>query len=325
MSSKASHLVDGFLLIDKPAGIRSTECVSAVKRALGRGSKVGHAGTLDSTAKGLLVVLVGKATRLCRYVMDLPKFYEGTVVLGVTTSTDDDAGDVLMERKPQDISIDDLSHLIPSFLGVRMQRPPSISAIRVDGKRAHAISRENSEPLRLSPRPIFISNLAIGEPSGDPLQVSIKVLCHKGTYIRSIARDIGDALGCGAHLKGLSRKSIGPFEQAMGISINSDLSFEVRNLSSSIVPIQFLEHFYATYLISSSMVERLRNGLDIPVVGLDVISRSVSGGGKSVIAKGEGLFSFCRLKISEGKGVLVPETNLFLSGGELFDNSSRCF
>ncbi len=316
MSSKVSHPVDGFLLIDKPLGVRSTDCVSAVKRALGRGYKVGHAGTLDSTARGLLVVLIGRATRLCRYVMDLPKTYEGKVVLGVTTLTDDDSGEILAENAISSVDRETLDRLMPSFLGIRMQCPPSISAIRVDGKRAHSICRENRVSVRLPARPVFISQISVGDIDDGCRQIPVKVACHKGTYIRSIARDIGEMLGFGAHLKDLLRRSIGPFEHDKGIKIGDSLSFDREDLLSSIVPMESLSDFYATYALSDYAVDRLGKGLEVPVAGLEVISRGSMGGGKSVIALGKGLFSFCRLKTADGRGVLVPETNLFLGGGE---------
>ncbi len=316
MSSKVSHPVDGFLLVDKPLGLRSTDCVSAIKRALGRGYKVGHAGTLDSTAMGLLVVLIGRATRLCRYVMDLPKTYEGKVVLGVTTLTDDDSGEVLAENDLFEVDEEALDRLMPSFLGIRMQCPPSISAIRVDGKRAHSICRENRISVRLPARPVFISQISVEGTDCRCRQISIKVDCHKGTYIRSIARDIGEMLGCGAHLKGLLRRSIGPFEHDKGIKIGDSLSVNREDLLSSIIPMESLCGFYSTYALSDAAVDRLRKGLEVPVAGLEVVSRGSMGGGKSVVALGKGLFSFCRLKTADGRGVLVPETNLFLDGGE---------
>lgn len=316
MSSKASLFADGFLLIDKPLGARSTDCVSAVKRALGRGYKVGHAGTLDSTARGLLVVLIGRATRLCRYVMDLPKVYEGNVVLGVTTLTDDDSGEILSENDPCGINRVMVDDMIPSFLGVRMQCPPSISAIRVAGKRAHAISREKSMPVRLPARPVFISQISVGDIDDKFYSIPIRISCHKGTYIRGIARDIGEMMGCGAHLKDLIRKSIGPFEHDKGISPGESLYFDRENLLSSVTPMESLCDFYATYALSETLVDRLRNGLYVPVAGLKVLSRGVMGGDKNVIALGKELFSLCRLKIEDGRGFLVPETNLFLDGGE---------
>lgn len=313
MSSKVSPYLDGFLLLDKPAGLRSTDCVSAIKRALGRGFKVGHAGTLDSTARGLLVILIGKATRLCRYVMDLPKQYEGTVLLGKTTSTDDDSGDVLREKIIGDISDEDLFGLVPSFLGVRMQRPPSISAIRVDGQRAHSISRKG-QLVQLPPRPIFISSLSVERRSLNSL--TIKVTCHKGTYVRSIARDIGEMLGCGAHLEGLVRTSIGPFHRSEGLFTDEPLTLSSSDIISNILPLHSLCDYYGAYLLPDAMTEKIRNGLKIPVDSLVVASRSRLGGGRNVILMGKEIFSLCRLETSKDGGYLTPETNLILDGGE---------
>lgn len=316
MSSKASPCCNGFLLLDKPAGARSTDCVSAVKRALGRGYKVGHAGTLDSTAKGLLVILVGKATRLCSYVMDLPKEYEGTVVLGKVTSTDDESGDILSEKKVQQLSTETVYSVVPSFLGIRMQRPPSISAIKVGGKRAHFVSR-NTGLVTLPSRPIFVSSLSIGKVDLDLGEIDIKVSCHKGTYIRSIARDIGETLGWGGCLKDLTRESIGPFNRSGGISLDELSKLSSYELLDRISSVYSLCQFYPSYRIPNSMIDGVKNGVGVPISDLAVISRGFIGGGKNVIAIGDGLFSFCRLEITGGKGMLIPETNIFLDGGEV--------
>nr|WP_321503577.1 tRNA pseudouridine(55) synthase TruB [uncultured Dethiosulfovibrio sp.] len=316
MSSKASRSCDGFLLLDKPAGARSTDCVSAVKRALGRGHKVGHAGTLDSTAKGLLVILVGKATRLCSYVMDLPKKYEGTVVLGKVTSTDDESGDILSEMEVQQLSMETVDSVVPSFLGIRMQRPPSISAIKVDGKRAHFVSR-NTGLVTLPSRPIFVSSLSIGKIDLELGEIDIKVSCHKGTYIRSIARDIGDALGWGGYLKNLARDSVGPFNRSEGLSLDEVSKLSSYDLLDRITSVNSLCQFYPSYRLPDSMIDGVKNGLGVPISELTVTSRGFTGGGRNVIAIGDGLFSFCRLDISGGKGMLIPETNIFLDGGEI--------
>jgi tRNA pseudouridine(55) synthase len=150
----------GVLLLDKPEGIRSTVCVAALRRRLGKGVKVGHGGTLDSTAEGLLVLLVGGATRTSDLVMGLPKVYDVRFRLGEERSTDDFSGDTVFSGPvPQDAA-GRIAALLPSFLGTRLQTPPDISAVRVNGKRAHRIARSGESPV-ISSRPVHISSIRL--------------------------------------------------------------------------------------------------------------------------------------------------------------------
>ena len=202
---------NGLLLIDKPAGLRSTECVARVKRLLGEKSKtrVGHAGTLDSTASGLLVLLLGVATRLSDYVMKLPKVYEATVRLGVSTDTCDASGRVVFRGDASRVCEPAIDRVLCSFMGMRMQRPPEISALKIEGKPSHEMARKG-QAMKLVSRPVLVTRAKRCSPISDGA-VKISVTCGKGTYIRAIARDIGEKLGCGAHVEALRRLSIGHF------------------------------------------------------------------------------------------------------------------
>ncbi|PIE55074.1 MAG: tRNA pseudouridine(55) synthase TruB [Dethiosulfovibrio peptidovorans] len=304
----------GFLVLHKPSGVRSTQCVSAVRRIVGKKNKVGHAGTLDSTAQGQLIVLVGKATRFCQYVMALPKTYVGTVRLGITTSTDDGAGEILAESEVPNLSENLVRKILPSFLGVRMQRPPAVSALKVQGQRAHTIVRQGQDVV-LSPRPVYIKSIRVLSVTSDPPEIGLQVICHKGTYIRSVARDIGDFLGCGGHLRSLKRTATGPFDLAYhGIPFDPEIPPDRSDLLGALLPLTTISRAYATYQISSDLAERLRNGLPVPLDRAQVVSRATVPDGPLMVL-GDGVLSMCRFEVVEQRGMLVPETNVF-SGGE---------
>jgi tRNA pseudouridine55 synthase len=201
----------GLLLLNKPEGVRSTVCVAALRRALPGRQKVGHGGTLDSTAQGLLILLVGGATRASELVMGLPKIYDVEIRLGEERSTDDYSGEVSFSGPvPQDAA--ELAEVfLPSFLGTRLQVPPAVSAIHVNGVRAHALSRSGKEPV-IQPRPVRVTDIRIlsGPKEGNDT-LKLRIRCSRGTYVRSVVRDLGRRLGCGAHVSSLVRTATGLF------------------------------------------------------------------------------------------------------------------
>lgn len=210
-----SEAPTGLVVVDKPAGITSHDVVARARRALGT-RKVGHAGTLDPMATGVLVLGVGRATRLLGHLMLTEKTYSATVRLGVSTTTDDAEGEVVATRSAAAITEDDVRRSLSAFVGDIEQVPSTVSAIKVDGKRAYARARDGEE-VELAPRPVTIHALEAGEFSraddgeGDLLDLEIRVRCSSGTYIRAIARDLGAALGVGGHLTALRRHAVGPF------------------------------------------------------------------------------------------------------------------
>jgi tRNA pseudouridine55 synthase len=195
---------DGLLLIDKPGGITSHDAVAAVRRALGT-KKVGHAGTLDPMATGLLVIGVGRATRLLRFLGDLPKTYEGTFRLGVRTATLDADGDVVAEA-PVRVTPAELRLAMAALEGNSLQTPPAYSAVKVGGTKLYEAARRG-ETLTAAPRPVHVEVFELRDLV--PPDVSFRVVCGGGTYVRVLAADVGDALGCGAHLTRLRRTAIG--------------------------------------------------------------------------------------------------------------------
>jgi tRNA pseudouridine55 synthase len=208
----------GFLIVDKPRGITSNQVVGEVKRATGV-KKVGHAGTLDPMATGALVLAVGKVTRLIRYLQDQVKEYRATAQFGVATDTLDADGAVL-SREPMDIDEGDVLALVPRFLGTISQVPPMVSALKHDGRRLYELAREG-EVVDREARPVEIHELEILSVGSPPYpEIEFRVVCGKGTYIRSLADDMASVLGGRAHLTSLRRTRIGSLRASQGVTID---------------------------------------------------------------------------------------------------------
>jgi len=209
MARRKPATIHGIAVVDKPPGVTSHDVVGMLRRRFGE-RRVGHAGTLDPDATGVLVVAVGKATRLLRFVEKTRKGYTGEVVLGTSTSTLDSAGDVLALFDMSAVTLDDARRAVHEHLmGDIEQIPPMVSAIRVDGKRLHELAREGIEIERM-PRPVTIHRFDVTGWVA-PGVLSIDVECSAGTYIRTLADDLGRLLGGGAHLRNLRRTHVGAF------------------------------------------------------------------------------------------------------------------
>ncbi len=195
---------EGLLLIDKPAGVTSHDVVDVVRRVLGT-RKVGHAGTLDPMATGLLVLGVGRATRLLRFLGGLPKTYEATARLGVETATLDADGEVTADR-PVTATEDDVRRTMAALVGESQQIPPAYSAVKVRGRKLYEAARKGEE-LEAAPRPIRVDMFDLLAMRGS--DVDVRIVCSGGTYVRVLLADVGTSLGCGAHLTRLRRTAIG--------------------------------------------------------------------------------------------------------------------
>ena len=207
--------ISGWLVVDKPAGLTSTAVVNKVKWAFDA-KKAGHAGTLDPDATGVLAVALGEATKTVPYITDALKAYTFTVRLGQSTNTDDAEGDILKtsDARPEDAQIKDA---LGQFIGDIMQVPPQFSAVKIDGQRAYKLARDG-EDLELAARPLWVDELIMtGRPDAD--HVTLEMTCGKGGYVRSIARDLGEVLGCFGHVRELRRIWSGPFDATDGISL----------------------------------------------------------------------------------------------------------
>ena len=209
MARRKAATTHGIAVVDKPPGVTSHDVVGMLRRRFGE-RQVGHAGTLDPDATGVLVVAVGKATRLLRFVEKTRKGYTGEVVLGTSTSTLDSAGDVLDSFDMSAVTLDDARRAVDEHLmGDIEQIPPMVSAIRVNGKRLHELAREGIE-IERAPRPVTIHRFDVTGWVA-PEVLSIVVECSAGTYIRTLADDLGRLLGGGAHLRNLRRTHVGAF------------------------------------------------------------------------------------------------------------------
>jgi tRNA pseudouridine55 synthase len=202
----------GLCVVDKPAGVTSHDVVGMLRKRFGE-RQVGHAGTLDPDATGVLVVAVGMATKLLRFVETTTKRYTGEVVLGTETSTLDAAGDVIETHDMADVTVDQARVVVAEHLtGPIEQIPPMVSAIKIGGRRLHELAREGIEVDR-PPRPVTIHGFAV-DAGPEPGVLTIDVECSAGTYVRTLAADLGHLLGGGAHLRNLRRTAVGPFTLA---------------------------------------------------------------------------------------------------------------
>ena len=217
----------GLLVVDKPAGMTSHDVVARVRRALGT-RRVGHAGTLDPSATGVLVLGIGAATRLLQFLSGLDKEYEGVVRFGVTTASLDADGEVLDRRPMPGLTRADIEAVLDRFRGPIMQVPPMVSALKRGGVALHRLARQGEEVER-EPRPVTVYELAVVDFAPGPYpEAAIRVRCSTGTYVRSLAADLGAALGGGAHLGALRRLSVGPFTVAEAVALDDVSAAHVR-------------------------------------------------------------------------------------------------
>lgn len=208
MARKKGRDISGIILLDKPQGMTSNRALRRVSGLLDA-RKAGHTGSLDPLATGLLVLCFGEATKISGLLLDADKSYEAIARLGVITESADADGAIVEERPVGDLSATKLAALVERFSGPQQQIPPMFSALKVNGRRLHELARAG-QVVERAPRDVVIHKLAIQPLAEDRLHVSVK--CSKGTYIRSLVADIGEALGCGAHIEALRRTGLGPFE-----------------------------------------------------------------------------------------------------------------
>ena len=238
MSRKRDAGIDGVLVVDKPAGMTSHDVVDRVRKSLGT-RRVGHAGTLDPDATGVLILGVGRATRFLSYAQASPKRYLTTVVFGVTTTTQDASGEVL-DRRPVDISEDDVRAAVAKHTGELDQIPPMVSAVRVGGERLYKKARRGEEIERAA-RPVTIYELDVLSFSEEPPEAVLDVRCSAGTYVRTLVHDIGASLGCGAHLRSLRRTEAGGFHEADTVELDAVDSRHLLPLADAVRDLRRLE------------------------------------------------------------------------------------
>jgi len=234
-SPKPKHAVDGVLLVDKPPGLSSNRALQTARRLYGA-AKAGHAGTLDPAATGLLVMLLGEATKFAGALLGADKRYEAVVRLGVVTTTGDAEGAVVSDRDP-DVSPELVARTVASFVGEIEQVPPMYSALKKDGKPYYAYARSGQE-IERRPRRVVAYELEIQAFDGVEIMLAARV--STGTYVRTLAEDIGERLGCGAHLAALRRTRVGTFDLADAFTLEQLESMKPDALARALRPVDTL-------------------------------------------------------------------------------------
>jgi tRNA pseudouridine55 synthase len=262
--SKKGRAVDGWVIVDKPAGIGSTDVVGRVRWAF-QAQKAGHAGTLDPAATGVLAVALGEATKTVPLIMDARKGYTFRVTFGAATSTDDAEGAVIAtsDRRPSDAEIE---AALPAFRGLIHQVPPQVSAVKVDGERAYDLARDGVE-MDLAARPLQVDRLdMLARPDAD--HADFALTCGKGGYVRAIARDLGSALGCLAHVQWLRRDWAGPFSTDRAVTMDQiDQMARTADIDSLLQPLELALSGLPELRATPEGAVRLRNGNPGQVLG----------------------------------------------------------
>ncbi|TVS10923.1 MAG: tRNA pseudouridine(55) synthase TruB [Wenzhouxiangella sp.] len=246
----------GILLLDKPVGLSSNAALSRAKRVLGI-AKAGHTGTLDPLASGLLILCFGEATKVAGYLLDSDKAYLAEVCLGATTETDDAEGEIVQRRPVPEFDDAGIDAALARFRGRIEQVPPMYSALKQGGERLYRMARRG-ETVERPPRAVTIHELELISRDGERLRLGVH--CSKGTYIRSLARDLGEMLGCGAHLSALRRTRSAPFDIAEAVTLDELLALDRASARSLLKPAdQALVHLPAV-LLSEELAARLLMG-----------------------------------------------------------------
>ncbi len=256
--------ISGWLVVDKPAGPTSTAVVNKVRWAL-NARKAGHAGTLDPAATGVLAVALGEATKTVPFVTEALKAYTFTVRFGAATNTDDAEGEVTETSgsRPTD---DEIKDALNAFVGDIMQVPPAFSAVKIDGERAYKMARDG-EDVELAARPLWVEELLLIDRP-DPDTAVLEMTCGKGGYVRAIARDLGQALGCLGHVQSLRRTWSGPFRAEEGITMDQiEALAQDPALDERLLPLELGLSDLPELRAPAESVARLRNGNPAPVIG----------------------------------------------------------
>ncbi len=267
MARKKGRDVSGWLVVDKPAGITSTTVVNKVRWAFDA-KKAGHAGTLDPAATGVLAVALGEATKTVAFITDALKCYRFGVRLGAATNTDDAEGAVIAtsDKRPSDA---DILAGLAVFRGDIMQVPPQFSAVKVEGERAYTLARAG-EAMELAARELWVESLEMIERPA-PDSVVLEMVCGKGGYVRSIARDLGQALGCLGHVEWLRREWSGPFEASDGVTLAQiDALARTEALDAFLLPLEAGLDGLPELKATAEGAARLKNGNPGMVIASDV-------------------------------------------------------
>ena len=250
--------MNGFINLYKPAGMTSQSAVNVVKRLLPRKTPIGHGGTLDPDAEGILPVCIGKATRLFDYIVDKRKVYVGGITLGITTDTDDASGNVI-DTCAVNAGQAELKAVLNRFVGEISQVPPMYSALKKGGEPLYKLARKGIT-LELEPRKVNVYRLDYVRQNGEN-SYELEIECGKGVYIRSLMRDIGACLGCGAHMSSLARVRAGAFDVRNAVTTDK---LSPDNIEELLFPMDYLLGAYESVTVPADMREKIMNGVQIP-------------------------------------------------------------
>jgi tRNA pseudouridine55 synthase len=305
-AARSKRRIDGVLLLDKPRGVSSNAALQRAKR-LYRAQKAGHTGTLDPLATGLLPVCFGDATKFAQILLDADKTYAASLRLGVTTTTGDAEGEVVATR-PVTTSREELESALQNFVGRIAQVPPRHSALKRDGRKYYEYARAGVEIVR-HPREVEIHEIEL--LSWRPPDLELRVRCGKGTYIRVLAEDIGAALGCGAHLTGLTRTGSGGFALADAVTLDDLQQFSEAARDEALLPVDALVGGLARLDLPDSDSIRLAQGQAVVRSGLgDGIVRVYTAGGFAGVASVVGGIVRARRLVAQNG--FAPEPRLLL-------------
>lgn len=297
MSRKPKSDLSGWINLNKPAGMTSNDALMKLKRALGF-PKIGHAGTLDPLASGVLPVALGEATKLVSYMMEDDKVYLFTIAWGEQRTTDDSEGEVMAvsDIRP---SIEQIKAIIPAFTGTILQKPPTFSAIKIGGQRAYDLARAGEE-FEIEARPVDIYELELVETGPD--KASFRAVCGKGTYVRSLARDMARKLGTYGYVSHLVREAVGPF--SLNTAISLDISGENEDntrLESAVLPIETVLDDIPVLSVNDQEAARLKNGQKLTFIARPQVQRLLDAG----LQVGQGSEPGLAIAMYQGKALAI--------------------
>ncbi len=302
--------MDGVLNLNKPKGCTSHDVVFKVRKITGE-KKIGHTGTLDPDAAGVLVLCVGKATRIIEYLSDQPKSYTAVIKFGIETDTEDASGKVVKKSDCTCLSKEQVESAVSLFVGKIMQIPPMVSALHHQGKRLYELAREGIVVER-QPREVTIHSLKLIDfAPGANASASIEVCCSKGTYIRTLCADIGKSLGCGAHMQQLTRTSAGEFDISNAITIDDISTFMAKNcIDDLLIPMNEALHFMPEIVLDDINAIKISNGVKLNINNVAELENQshnmniplrICNNDKSIVAIGRFTLG------DDGRTILKPE------------------
>ena len=305
--------MDGVLNVDKPAGPTSHDIVAAVRRAAGV-KRVGHGGTLDPMATGVLIVCLGQATRIVEYLTDWRKSYRATAVLGVETDTEDATGEVVGGSDCRGITLADVEAVIPRFVGSIMQVPPMVSAVHHEGRRLYDLARKG-EVVERPARPVEVFSMdVVSFQPGEQASLVLDIVCSSGTYVRTLCKDIGRVLGCGAHMAGLRRTAVGPLRVEGAVTMATiEAKAHSGSLEDILIPVDEVLREMPSVTVTTQDAVRIAQGTVLPAEC--VIGNGLPAAGTPIrIRDSDGVLVGVGILRDGASGLELKPEKIFVSG-----------